>query len=216
LPTGDELFFRRAFAVRRAVKPDGIFIPGDAGNYDAAGKFAETDRGRPPKLQEEINTLRDCYKILDGLYGGEVHTLLTNHEARLIHGLLKGHLDGDDFFTHMLESGQFYDSRIMDIGDFRFMHQHGRKIDSSAPCEFAMRYKRPVYIAGPHRFNDGYAHSGDPCGMLGCMCNIKALAYHANEPNYMEWTNAFALYEPPGRLTFFRDPHTDWSRYGCK
>jgi hypothetical protein len=207
-----QLWAKRVFAVVKAEKPDAVLIPGDLGNFDAIGKFALRDRGKMPRLQEEVVAMRGFLGVLNAIFdrNEEIVMLLANHEARLLY-TLKNELDGEDLLAHLLEYGRFIDKRMVDIGGVRVMHQHGRKVASSAPNELSLRYGRPVWIAGPHRFNDGYSQAGLPCGMLGCLCDIPAMAYHSEEPNYNEWNNAFEILEPGGRMRTFRDPVTDWS-----
>lgn len=211
-PTASGLEFRRIFAVVKHEKPDAVLIPGDLGNFEALSKFAMKDRGKMPRLQTEIDKMREILSLLARIFDREVVVMLANHEARLLH-TLRNELDAEDLFESLLKSARFMDKRMVRIGRYLIMHQHGRKVASSAPNELSLRYGGPVYIAGSHRFVDGYSQAGEPCGMLGCTCSIPDMHYHSEEPNYNEWNNAFEILRA-GRMTGYRDPHTDWSKFG--
>ena len=213
-PTASGLWFKRVFAVVKSERPDAVLIPGDLGNFDALGKFALKDRGKQPRLQAEVDKMRECLELLARIFDREVVVMLANHEARLLYAL-KNELDAEDLFESLFKSARFIDKRIVRIGDYLIMHQHGRKVASSAPNELALRYKSAVYAAGSHRFVDGYSQAGDPCGMLGCLCSIPDMGYHVEEPNLNEWQNAFEILRQ-GRMQTYRDPHTDWSKFGCE
>jgi len=214
-PTVNPLEIERLVAVCHDKKVRNLIVTGDFGNYDALSFFAEAKRGKMPRLQTEINTMREALGIIRMQFTGRRVFMLTNHEYRLL-GKLHHELDGEDFFERLLGDGEWIDKRLVDIGSIRICHKHGRKVLSSAPNELSLRYEMPVYAGGAHRFFAGHSQSGQPIGHLGGLFDKERMGYYMDEPNYLEWETGFFIYENSGMTPFSDVVNTDWGKYGVK
>jgi len=213
-PTTDPVWLRRGLAVARVLGIENLLAPGDFGNYDAMSHFALKQRGTMPRLQDELAVLRPLFVVFKETFTGERVYMITNHEQRIL-SQLKQEIDGDDLFSCLLKDGKFVDDETCLIGDVRFIHPNrGRKVLSSQANEFTLSYEQSCYVAHSHRFFDGYANSGRPCGMLGGLFWKERIRYYMKSARYVQWENAFWVYRD-GKM-FPYPERTDWSKYGVE
>ena len=215
IPTTDPVELKRFHAVCKAEKVDGVLFAGDLGNWDAVSHFAGKDRGKMPRLQEEVEVMREALSIFEDEFG-EVHVMITNHEQRLL-ATLHGELDGPDLFACLLKHAIFHDSRLCDIGGVRIIHpQRARKWWVTQANDYVARYEMPVYIAHNHRFGTGHSASGRPIGSLGGLFWKDRIGYYNDDPGYLEWQNGFFIYRAGGMAPYSDCVDTDWGRYGVE
>lgn len=215
IPTVSVKWLRRALAVAQYMGCDAVAHMGDFGNYDAISRFAERDRGTMPRLQEEIDLIREPVKMLDELFEENCYYMLSNHEARML-AALKHELDADDFFESLLHGGKWVESNYVNIGEHRFIHpDRGRKVLSSQANEYSMRYEQPVWLAHSHRFFIGYSNAGRPIGMLGGLFDADRIRYYRKTAGYLQWRNAFFVLKR-GMMIPFAEGFTDWADYGVE